>query len=560
MKKWKKLLAIAISLIMVVGMFSATVFATTTSPDTGCPLIYHIYYNGNGSTSGSQSDSTGYDWETITVKNQGTLQKTGNTFTGWNTAANGSGDSYAPGDSIGFIIVSEWIDGYWTTGMFGIPYYVPGYWHIEYGSRTLYAQWTINAYNVTFKTTTGGTINGGTSDVVANNVAYGTSMSTITPTVAADEGYSFTGWTPSLPSTVTAAGTYTATFTINTYDVTFKTTTGGTIDGGTADIVKKDVDHGTQMSTIAPAAVADHGYTFDGWSPALPATVTTAATYTAQFTINQYTMTFNSMGGSAVAPITQNYNTQIAKPENPAREHYTFVGWYDSEDNPISFPYTITDNITVYAKWQINSYTMIFDSEGGSSVTPVRQEYGTQVTKPADPTRYGFTFSGWYTGENGTGTVISFPYTLTGDITVHAKWTAGTYTMTFDSEGGSAVASISGDFGDYVSTSEVPTKAGYTFEGWYSNPGGTGSKITFPYNLTGNVTVYAKWSEIEVVSEPSMPSVASTTTVSETPTPTNVPSMGAGNRGTAIIAIGIFSMLSLACIAVLGNKKRRDVK
>ncbi|HOP11216.1 MAG TPA: InlB B-repeat-containing protein [Oscillospiraceae bacterium] len=775
MKKWKKISALLISLIMVAGLFSATVFATTTSTDTGCPLKYHIYYNGNGSTSGSQSASTGWDWEKITVKNQGTLQKTGYHFTGWNTKSNGTGESFAPGDQIDFIIVSEWVEGHLEYNRFGLPYWVPGYWHLEYGDRTLYAQWAINTYSVTFKTTTGGkinggtadivrsginygtsmstitptvtanegytftgwtpalpgtvtsagtytanfslntydvtfktttggTINGGTADVVRSNVNHGTSMSTITPTVAADEGYTFTGWTPALPgtvtsagtytanftlntydvtfktttggtinggtadilrsgvnhgtsmstitptvaadegytftgwtpalpgtvtaagtytanftlntydvtfktttggkidgstadilrsgvthgtdmstivpsvtadegytftgwtpalpSTVTAAGTYTANFVLNTYDVTFKTTTGGTINGGTADILKENVDHGTLMSTIAPAAVADHGYTFAGWSPVLPETVTGEGTYTAQFTINQYTMTFNSMGGSAVAPITQNFNTEIAKPADPTLEHYTFIGWFDVEGNAISFPYTLTDDITVYAKWQINSYTMMFDSAGGTSVSPVRQEYGTQVAQPTNPTRYGFTFSGWYTGENGTGTLVNFPYTLIGNITVHARWTAGTFTMTFDSEGGSAVASISGSYGEYINGAGTPTKDGFTFEGWYSGDNGTGTQITFPYNITGDVTVYAKWAAVEVVSEPSLPATSSqpATTISENQTPTDVPSMGNDNLGTAAITIGLFSMFSLAGLAVIGSKKRKAIK
>ncbi len=327
--------------------------------------------------------------------------------------------------------------------------------------------------------------------------------------------------------------------------------------------------YNTQI-TDAPATTKAH-YDFDGWwtgddgtgtQVTFPYTVTGNVTLHAKWTPVDYTVTFDAGAGSAVPPITRAYNTQIADAPVATRTHYTFGGWWTGENGTgdlVSFPYTVTGNVTLYAKWNINSYTMIFDSRSGSSVSPVTRNYNTSVAKPGDPTRYGFTFSGWYTGINGTGSAVSFPHILTGNITVYARWTAGTYTISFNSEGGTSVASVSGNFGEYVNAPAAPTKAGHTFAGWYSNSGGTGSAIGFPYNLVGNVTVYAKWTAIPVVSEPEPVSTASQppVTISDNQAPTDVPSMG-GNDNASVITIAIFALLSLAGITLVTAKKRNS--
>ena len=107
-------------------------------------------------------------------------------------------------------------------------------------------------------------------------------------------------------------------------------------------------------------------------------------TITAQWTVNQYTITFETAGGSAIAPITQDYNTAVTAPADPTKEGYTFAGW-DAEI-PTAMP---AENVTITAKWETNQYTITFDTDGGSTVAPITQDYNTAVTAPADPTKTG---------------------------------------------------------------------------------------------------------------------------------------------------------------------------
>ena len=124
---------------------------------------------------------------------------------------------------------------------------------------------------------------------------------------------------------------------------------------------------------------------------------------------NQYTITFDTNGGSEIAPITQDYGTAITAPADPTREGYTFIGW--DREIPEIMP---AENMTVTAQWEINRYTITFDTNGGSEIAPITQDYGTAITAPADPTREGYTFIGWDT---------EIPVTMPAEnMTLKARW------------------------------------------------------------------------------------------------------------------------------------------
>ena len=124
---------------------------------------------------------------------------------------------------------------------------------------------------------------------------------------------------------------------------------------------------------------------------------------------NKYTITFDTNGGSEIAPITQDYGTQIAAPANPTRKGYTFKGW--DKEIPKTMP---AENITVKAQWEINQYTITFDTNGGSEIAPITQDYGTEITAPDNPTRKGYTFKGWDK---------EIPKTMPAEnITITARW------------------------------------------------------------------------------------------------------------------------------------------
>ena len=124
---------------------------------------------------------------------------------------------------------------------------------------------------------------------------------------------------------------------------------------------------------------------------------------------NKYTITFDTNGGSAIAPITQDYGTAITAPADPTREGYTFIGW--DMEIPTTMP---AENMIVTAQWEINRYTITFDTAGGSEIASITQDYGTQITAPADPTREGYTFVGWDK---------AIPTTMPAEnITLKARW------------------------------------------------------------------------------------------------------------------------------------------
>lgn len=165
---------------------------------------------------------------------------------------------------------------------------------------------------------------------------------------------------------------------------------------------------------IEPDVPSRQGYQFTDWylddtKYDFDTAVTEDMTLTAKWTANSYTIAFDTNGGSEIAPITQDYGTQIAVPEAPTREGYTFTGW--DREIPTTMP---AENMTVTAQWKINRYTITFDTAGGNEIAPITQEYGTNITAPADPTREGYTFIGWDK---------AIPETMPAEnITLKAKW------------------------------------------------------------------------------------------------------------------------------------------
>lgn len=129
--------------------------------------------------------------------------------------------------------------------------------------------------------------------------------------------------------------------------------------------------------------------------------------------IGAYTVTFQSEGGSEVASQIR-ANTPADQPADPTKEGYTFIGWYNGESE-WNFETPVTADLTLTAKWQINRYTITFDTAGGSEVTPITQDYGTTITAPANPTKTGYTFAGWDK---------TIPATMpAGDMAITARWT-----------------------------------------------------------------------------------------------------------------------------------------
>ena len=212
-----------------------------------------------------------------------------------------------------------------------------------------------------------------------------------------------------------------------------------------------------------------------------------------------YTVTFDSYGGTPVPPAQEvEYGLTATKPADPTLKGYTFAFWYLGEDEQNATAYDfntpVTENITLTAKWNINKYTVTFDSYGGTPVPPAQEvEYGLTATKPADPTLKGYTFAFWYLGEDEqNATAYDFNTPVTENITLTAKWNINKYTVTFDSYGGTPVPPAQEvEYGLTATEPAAPEKTGYTFDGWYL--GEAEEPFSFDTTITSDITLTAKW-------------------------------------------------------------------
>ena len=325
---------------------------------------------------------------------------------------------------------------------------------------TVKAQWKINQYTITFDT------NGG-SEIAPITQDYGTEITA--PDNPTRKGYTFKGWDKEIPKTMPAENiTVKAQWEINQYTIAFDT-------NGGSEIAPITQDYGTEIT--APDNPTRKGYTFKGWDKEIPETMPAEnITVKAQWKINQYTITFDTNGGSEIAPITQDYGTEITAPDKPTRKGYTFKEW--DKEIPETMP---AENITVKAQWKINQYTIAFDTNGGSDIAPITQDYGTEITAPDNPTRKGYTFKGWDK---------EIPETMPAEnITVKAQWEINQYTIAFDTNGGSEIAPITQDYGTEITAPDNPTRKGYTFKGWDKE-----IPETMPAE---NITITARWKDTE---------------------------------------------------------------
>ena len=210
-----------------------------------------------------------------------------------------------------------------------------------------------------------------------------------------------------------------------------------------------------------------------------------------------YTVTFNSYGGTPVPPAQEvEYGHTATKPADPTLKGYTFAFWYLGEDEQNATAYDfntpVTENITLTAKWNINKYTVTFNSYGGTPVPPAQEvEYGLTATKPADPTLKGYTFAFWYLGEDEqNATEYDFDTPVTENITLTAKWNINKYTVAFNTDGGTPVPPAQEvEYGLTATEPAAPKKTGYTFDGWYLGD----EKYDFSAAVEQNITLTAKW-------------------------------------------------------------------
>ena len=333
--------------------------------------------------------------------------------------------------------------------------------------------------------------------------------------------------------TPTADTTFGAQWTAKTYAVTFDA------NGGTGAPASQTKIHGTTLtlSSTAPtrATVGSTQYTFNGWNTAANGTGTSyaaGASYTlnaplslfAQWTVTNltWTITWAANGGTGGGSTTQNRGVSHTAPSPGTRTGYNFSGWRNPASGDIL--YTVSDggtfnptsDITFTAVWSLKTYTVSFNANGGTGA-PASQTKTHDVSltlSSTAPTRTGYTFNGWNTAADGTGTNYSAggSYATNADLSLFAKWTLIQYTVTWDANGGTVSPTSSTVNSGSSVTAPTPTRAGFNFSTW-RNPISGGDPVTVAaggsYTPTASITFYAIWTAIPVAG--SVSSIAGST-------------------------------------------------
>ena len=293
--------------------------------------------------------------------------------------------------------------------------------------------------------------------VESSNIAYGTvtgggvydSGSQVTVQAYPHEGCRFEKWSNGVTDNpyvfnATENISLTALFLPNKYELVYK------VDH---EVYKSfDVDYAQEITPEEEPT--KEGYTFSGWSE-IPTTMPAHdVEINGTFAINQYTITFDTDGGSEIAPITQDYNSVVTPPANPTKVGHTFVGW--DKEIPLTMP---AENITIKALWTVNQYKVSFVADG-TVISEETLAYGSRIAPPEAPEKEGHTFAGWK----------DVPETMPAhDIEIHGSYTVNVYTLTYQVDG-KVYKEYTIAFGTEIVPEAFPEKEGYTFSGWEGLP------------------------------------------------------------------------------------------
>ena len=370
----------------------------------------------------------------------------------------------------------------------------------EMGNKEYWAKWEINQYTITFDTAGGSAIAPITQD-------YGTAITA--PADPTREGYTFAGWDTAIPATMPAGDmTITAQWTVNQYTITYD------LDGGTAegnpDTYTVETDAFTLKNPTRP------GYTFTGWSGTgltgednltvtIPKGSTGNRSYTAHWSLNTYSITYDLNGGTASGnPTSYTVESATITLNQPTKTGYTFTGWSGTdltgEDNlTVTIPAGSTGDRSYTAHWSLNTYSITYDLDGGTvSGNPDFYTVESAAITLNQPTRIGYTFTGW-SGTNLTGEdnlTVTIPTGSIGNRSYTAHWSLNTYSITYDLDGGTAFGNPDSYTVESAAiTLNEPTKAGYVFTGWSGTDlvGEDNLTVTIPAGSIGDRRYTAHW-------------------------------------------------------------------
>ena len=366
------------------------------------------------------------------------------------------------------------------------------------GNKTYYARWQRSEYTIVYRNTENA-VNG-------NPTSYNVESESITLVDPSKTGYTFAGWysdsdLSQVADTTIATGSigdleFYAKWNAIVYSVDYVLYEGVNGDNPTSYTIEDE---------ITLCAATRDGYSFGGWftdNAFENAIDKIALGSTGNMTLYAKwyytgTVSFVTNGGSAIEPITQEYGTVLVAPEDPVREHYTFVGWYSDEALQNEYVFSTMPDIdfTLYAKWEAVEYSITYVLNGGENGLNPDVYTVESAFDFAEATKTGYTFVAWYTLPDFTSAPVSSIVAGTfGNMTLYANYSINSYTISFDSAGGSEIASITQEYDTAVSAPANPSRNGYGFNGWLTEEG---EAFVFDKIPAYDVALTADWELIE---------------------------------------------------------------
>ena len=493
--------------------------------------VYSIFYRGTEGAENSNPVTYTIESETFTIA---PLSRAGYTFLGWfeadgetpaqttvSTGSYGDLEFYAKWQVVGYTITYNMYDGEWEgeaspaaytieesvtfTDLAREGYFFAGWYSLAEGGElttgialgstgnvTVYARW------INFDPEGGSEIN--------YEMEYSSSGLT-KPEDPSKDYYDFGGWFTdesfedefdfSLPE---RSLTLYAKWIPTEYAITY------VLDGGTNNAANPATYNVEESVTFA--APSKVGHTFNGWYSTpeftsapiegIEAGSHGAVTVYASFSINSYTISFDTNEGTSVADIEQYYGTDVTRPADPARTGYSFGGWFS--DSALRTPYVFTtmpaEDITVYAKWNVITYDIIYNLDGGtnnaSNPASFNIESGAIVLR--EPSKRGYTFVGWFTDSAFEEQVGSIPAGSYGEKEFFACWEVIVYDIIYNMpEGAENPNPLTYTVESALTNFEAASFAGYTFGGFFTSESYGEQVTSFGGGAIGDVTVFAKF-------------------------------------------------------------------